>query len=194
LAYANATALNRVSYDSSSTSDDVNYNTIYAFGAYLLRNYGSDLRVFRNIVQSNLDGFEAIESAIGNSSKSYDLVLNNAKAMILSQQDFSSDNKYRYSNGATNGFTVTTPNNSFQVGSINLYNYYYKPYTYGIGVTPSALNRASSLLFNLATNKTGNFDVNLSLPNYTKVEIIVIDSNGNYDVTKSGQVQVEKIE
>ena len=192
LSSANGAKVKRVSF--AESGDNFDYSTEYAFGAYLLRNYGTDLSVFKRIVQSDLDGFDAIESAIGNVSKSYDLVLNNAKAMILSQQDFSSDNKYRYSNGATNGFTVTTPNNSFQVGSINLYNYQTKPYIYALGATPSALNRASSLLFNLATNKTGSFNVNLSLPNYTKVEIIVLDSSGNYDVIKSGQVNVEKIE
>lgn len=194
LSYANATELNRVSYDSNSTSDDINYNTIYAFGAYLLRNYGTDLSVFKRIVQSDLDGFDAIESAIGNVSKSYDLVLNSAKGMILSKEVFGEESKkYRY-NGGTNGFTAATLNNSFQVGSINLYNYQSKPYTYGVGDTPYALNRASSLLFNLTTNKTGAFNVNLSLPNYTKVEIIVLDSSGNYDVAKSGQVQVQKVE
>lgn len=190
LPQANNEYLNRVSFSSSLSA--TNYSTVYAFGAYLLRNFGSDLTVFRNIVQSNLDGFAAIESAIANTYKSYDLVLNNAKAMILSQKVFIGSEKYKY-NGGVNGFRLSIGNNAYDVGSINLYNYSSQPSMYVTGSTPVAMNMASSLLFKLADNKTGSFNVNLSLPYYTKVEIIVLDSNGNYDISKSAQIQVNKI-
>jgi|GEM_PF-4705693 len=180
----------------------LDYSNLYSFGSFLLRNFAvkeneiqiNSLKLFRDIVQSDKNGLDAIEYALKENShgiKSYDLVALWGKAMILSKNIYTGQEKYKY-NGGENAFTANIGNTEHKIGSINLYNYEPNPKMYKINENPPNLNRASNILFELATNKSGSFSVNLDLPNYTKVEIIVLDKNGNY--LPNYPVNVEKIQ
>ena len=98
----------------------------YALGAYLARAYkGAPL--FQDIVQSDLEGVEAIEVALPVVGHTFgDVLVNWAIANLLSDNDQlpDSDRYYRYNTGdwspsLEGGVT-------FRLGSINLYNYRYE--------------------------------------------------------------------
>ena len=98
----------------------------YALGAYLARAYkGAPL--FQDIVQSDLEGVEAIEVALPVVGHTFgDVLVNWAIANLLSDNDQlpDSDRYYRYNPG---GWSTSVEGGvTFRLGSINLYNYRYE--------------------------------------------------------------------
>ena len=102
-------------------------STAYALGAYLARTYGG-AALFRDIVQSNLDSIEAIEAAARVRHTFADMLVNWAIANLLSDNDGLPDTEpelyYRYNTGDWS--TAPVGGVTFQLGSINLYNYRYE--------------------------------------------------------------------
>ena len=98
-----------------------NYSINYALGAYLARTYGAEL--FREIVQNDQAGVDAIEAALtseGHSDSFADVLTNWAIANLLSD-DTSAPHPYRYNSGTW--FTSAVGDQTFRLGSINLFNY-----------------------------------------------------------------------
>ncbi len=103
-----------------------NYSIVYAFGAYLARNYGG-AALFSDVVQSAHAGVGAIEAALrnqGHDESFLDLLVNWAAANLLSDNS-DAPAPYRYNTG--NWRTSSSGGEEFRLGSINLYNYVYAP-------------------------------------------------------------------
>ncbi|MDE0449630.1 MAG: putative Ig domain-containing protein [Spirochaetaceae bacterium] len=103
-----------------------NYSVVYAFGAYLARNYGG-AALFSDLVQSDRAGVGAVEGALrnqGHDESFLDLLTNWAAATLLSD-NAGAPAPYRYNTGAWR--TSFAGGTEFRLGSINLYNYIYAP-------------------------------------------------------------------
>ena len=103
-----------------------NYSVVYAFGAYLARNYGG-AALFSDLVQSDRAGVGAVEGAVrnqGHDESFLDLLTNWAAATLLSDNT-GAPAPYRYNTGAWR--TSFAGGTEFRLGSINLYNYIYAP-------------------------------------------------------------------
>ena len=105
-------------------SELYNYSINYALGAYLARTYGAAL--FREIVQNDQAGVDAIEAALTSEghSDSFADVLTNWAIANLSSDDASAPRPYRYNSGTW--FTSAVGGQTFRLGSINLFNYHYR--------------------------------------------------------------------
>lgn len=178
----------------------INYAVTYSYGAFLLRNFGrgsNGLKVFRDIVWNDKNDMQAIEYALKENGYNYsfvDTISMWGKASTLSKEVFTGTELYKLDNGS-NGFDMSIDSNTYKLGSINLYNYSISPTMYGVKEKniPN-LSKASTLLFNLQNNISGSYSVNLTLPNYVKVEFIVLDKNGKYDIKKTGTIDVRQID
>ena len=103
-----------------------NYSVVYAFGAYLARNYGG-AALFGDIVQSERAGVGAVEGAVrtqGHDESFLDLLTNWGVATLMSDNT-DAPAPYRYNTGTWR--TSFTGGTEFRLGSINLYNYIYAP-------------------------------------------------------------------
>ena len=103
-----------------------NYSIVYAFAAYLARNYGG-AALFSDIVQSDRAGIGAIEGAVrnqGHDASFLELLANWAAANLLSDST-DAPAPYQYNTGTWR--TSYTGGLEFRLGSINLYNYTYAP-------------------------------------------------------------------
>jgi hypothetical protein len=101
------------------------YSTVYAFGAYLARNYGG-AELFQKIVQnSEVDENAVINalSSLGYSKSVEDLLAEWGEYVLFSNEE--SEDGYNKSNDdSDNGeFESTVDGNSYSLGSFNLYNY-----------------------------------------------------------------------
>ena len=94
----------------------------YALGAYLARTYGG-AALFRDIVQSDLEGVEAIEVALRVGHSFGDVLMNWGIANLLSDNDRlpATDRYYRYNPGEWS--RSLAGGTTFRLGSINLYHY-----------------------------------------------------------------------
>ena len=96
----------------------------YALGAYLARTYGG-AALFRDIVQSDLEGVEAIEEALRVGHTFGEVLVNWGIANLLSDNDDLPDTDpyryYRYNPGEWR--TSREGGTRFELGSINLYHY-----------------------------------------------------------------------
>ena len=100
----------------------------YALGAYLARTYKA-APLFQDIVQSDLEGVEAIEVALPVGHTFEDVLVNWAIANLLSDNDQlpDSDQEYQYYRYNPGGWSKSLEGGArFRLGSINLYNYRYE--------------------------------------------------------------------
>lgn len=97
-----------------------NYSINYALGAYLSRTYGPSL--FTDIVQNGDSGTSAIETAIGNNTTFGEVLYNWAIANVLSD-DLNTQSLYRYNSG--DWISEIVSDITYNLGSINLFNYQY---------------------------------------------------------------------
>ncbi len=103
-----------------------NYSIVYAFGAYLARNYGG-AALFSDIVQSPHAGVGAVEAAVrnqGHDESFLELLTNWAAANLLSDST-EAPVPYQYNTG--NWRISSTAGVEYRLGSINLYNYVKAP-------------------------------------------------------------------
>ncbi len=181
-------------------SSSLNYSIVYSYGAFLLRNFARSidgLEFFRDIVWSGENDFEAIEKALERNGYNYsfvDTVEMWGKATLLSREVFNGTELYKLNNGS-NGFISGIGENKYKIGSINMFNYSTSPTLYIINSKDiPKLSGASTLLFLLGYKESGNLSFNLTLPNYLRVEFIVLNKDGKYDIKKSGTIDIKQID
>ena len=89
-----------------SGSSSVSYSTKYAFGAYLLRNYGG-AELFRRILENNSVGIHSITSALSGSLTFYDVLFRYGEAMIYYDPSLNNINSFAKSIGnSIAGFNI----------------------------------------------------------------------------------------
>ena len=99
------------------------YAINYALGAYLARTYG--LSLFRDIVQNDQSGIQAIEAALRAQglTMSFGEVLQDWAVANLLSDNTSAPFPYRYNSGTW--FTSEVGGETYRLGSVNLFNYRY---------------------------------------------------------------------
>jgi len=151
---------NLYNYDSLTNWDNSmkDYAHVSAFAAYILRNYNA-LKIFNYIVTtSHYSGKKALEEAIKvieNKDLSMKELLNKfAVAVILSDKIDLDNDVDRFNFG---DFKIVEYNNiDYYLGSINFYNYKYKPNFFN---DIKNINENSNIFYNvtLDNNKSANF-------------------------------------
>ena len=195
LAYANY--YNHYPSNSYDMDSYIEYAVTYSYGAYLLRSYGTGengLEFLKDLVLSKYQDINAIEYAIKNRgySRSFiDTLQEWSKAIVLSNEKFYGNEKYKYQNGS--GFISYLNGKTYQFGDINLYNYSDTPtyYTTGGDWLPK-LDRGSNLLFYLGKG-SGSFNMKIFLPKYSRVQFIIKNELGDFDSDKSSSVTITKV-
>jgi hypothetical protein len=143
-----------------------NYSTVYAFGAYLSRNFGGT-PLFQEIVQSTPRDSTVITSALsalGYGGEDFTSVLQKWGAAILLSDNYSQGGGYYQYN--KNAYVTSTASSiNYNLGSINLYNYDYSsqsgPYIYtsspvGSQQGHSDFENASNRLYLVGSGLTGD--------------------------------------
>ena len=156
----------------------------YALGAYLARAYGG-AGLFRDIVQSNLEGTEAIEVAARVSHTFGDMLVNWAIANLLSDNDGlpapNDPDRYYffYNTGAWN--TSTAGGVTFRLGSINLYNYRYEadsgvqegPFLYSLDGFNERTQPPHSNMYATLGRNTGTVRLRVSAVEDNRITVVV---------------------
>ena len=139
--------------------DDVlkSYSTSYAFGAYIARNFGG-VELFKQIVSVNTDtNYKAVINSInslkGESSETLLSLLQKWGAAVVLSDLITTDidTGYRYNNGSS-WYSSTLNGYTYNLGSINLYNYKY----YG-KTGPYFQNAIDISSSTVTTNNNSNF-------------------------------------
>jgi len=141
------------------------YSKVSAFGTFLTRNYGG-AKVLRDIVYNNKVHADSIETATG---KSFEQLLRDwGVAVILSDYDSLPDSPPKYNTG---DFTEDTYNNStYQLGSINFYNY--DPAPVFKTTSPSTIEASANYYYKIGANQSGTVTVEIDASANTEVTFI----------------------
>lgn len=153
-----------------------NYAINYAFGAYLARNFGG-APLLRDIVQNSYTDYRAIESALSRQGFAIDFstaLRKWAAANILSDSTSPPSGYYRYNSGTW--FTSSLSGITYNLGSINLYNYRYglqtEPYIYTT-LPRGRQPKTSNIYYRAGKNVTGTLVYKIDLPKEIKLTVVV---------------------
>jgi hypothetical protein len=145
------------------------YSKVNAFGAFLTRNYG--IAVLHDIVQSDLIHEDAVENAVhnapGGTDKTFgDLMQEWGIAVMLSDHT-NLQNTPWYNTG---DFTQDTYRNStYQLGSINFFNYSPQPTIY---TSNGSVEPQGNYYYKVGDGLNGTVDINITLNGTTKATLI----------------------
>ena len=155
------------------------YASVYAFGAYLTRNYGG-AALFRNIVQSPYTDEQAVLKAIQETTgerKSFEeLLIEWAKAAITSDTEGVSKT-YNFPGTAGRPSKARTGSSiEYRLGAINLYNYEILPRPFTRGRSGGLRNTGpgSNAIFHVGENLlAGSYSWQIDIPNGMRAEAFV---------------------
>ena len=150
-----------------------NYSVNYAFGAFLARNFGG-AQLFKDIIQNTSTNYEAINNALtaGSYSKNFADVLQAwGVANILSDNTNPTSDCYQYNN--TGWFNSTIGSISYDLGSINLYNYSPTPTIYTTLPTSGGMNGSSNIYYNAGVNLSGSNRWRIKIDSGVRLTVIV---------------------
>jgi hypothetical protein len=144
-----------------------NYGNVNAFGAFLTRNYGG-AQVLHDILQNDKEHEDAIEYATG--KKFTTLLQEWGEAVILSSienpEDLPTYNFGDFKDVYYDGVT-------YNLGSINFFNYNPTPYFYTIDDgTDLYVEPQSNKYYLIGENLTGDIDLSLDIPRGLKVLLV----------------------
>ena len=150
-----------------------NYSKTYALGSYLMRNYGG-AKFIRELLQNNYTGATSIVMAVnanGGSASSYGDVLQQFGAANLLSDKMDMGAGYIFNRG--DEWSKSTINGiTYNLGSINLYNYWPSPYIYD--KLPTSQKPGSNLFYRAGSNLSGGKEWYFKGVNAnTKVTVVV---------------------
>jgi hypothetical protein len=139
------------------------YSKVNAFGTFLTRNYGG-AKVLHDIMYNNKVHEDAIEEATG---KNFNNLLKEwGIAVLLSNQE-NLENMPTYNTG---DFTLDTYNSStYQLGSINFYNYDPQPM---LKTTSGSVSPQGNYYYKVGDNLTGTVTIDLTLDGEIEATLI----------------------
>jgi len=139
------------------------YSKVSAFGTFLIRNYGG-AKVLHDIMDNKKEHEDAIEVATG---KTFDTLLNEWGIAVLLSDNENLENTPFYNTG---DFTPDTYKNStYQLGSINFFNYDPQP---TIQTTAGTVQPQGNYYYKIGDNLTGTVTIDLSLNGTTEATLI----------------------
>jgi len=153
------------SWDDDHTNIGYDYGKVGSFGAFLLRNYGG-AKVLHDIATSKYGDYRAVEDAVGQDFKT--ILRDWGIAVVLSDTlDFDSI----YPTFNTGNFIENKYKNStYQLGSINFYNYNPKP-TFNKNVDVTSPH--SNYYCQIGSNVSGTIDIDINLEGSIEATLIV---------------------
>jgi len=146
------------------------YSKVSAFGAYLLRNYGG-AKLSHDIMHNGFEDEQAVVDAVNKSpegsGKTFANLLSEwGTAVILSDHENLVDVPF-YNTG---DFTLSTYNNStYELGSINFFNYIPLPTIY---TTEGTVQAQGNYYYQIGDNLTGDISLSLELNGQTEATLI----------------------
>jgi hypothetical protein len=149
----------------------VSYSLVGAFGAYLTRNYGG-AKVLRDIQHyKNDNSIDSIVSAVNNNGgkdKSFDDILKDwGIGVMLSDFENLPNSMPRYNFG---DFIYSTLDDiTYELGSINFFNYEPKPKFH---TTSGTINAYANYYYKVGEDLSGNVDINISIPSNVTATLI----------------------
>jgi len=152
------------------------YSANYAFGAYLARNFGG-APFMQKLVQNQYTDFKAINYALTQSGYSEDFASVLRKwgaANLLSDSTSPPSGYYQYNSGTW--FTSTIGSISYDLGSINLYNYTYSGQTgprYFTSSIPYGKEAGSNIYYRVGSNLTGTITRSITMEDNIKLTVVV---------------------
>ena len=156
----------------------------YALGAYLARAYKA-APLFQDIVQSDLEGIEAIEVALPVGHKFGEVLVNWAIANLLSDNDglpaANDPNRYFFLYNTGGWSTSLEGGETFQLGSINLYNYRYEadsvvqegPFLYSLDGFNERTQPPHSNMYAALGRNTGTVRLRVSAVEDNRITVVV---------------------
>jgi len=158
------------------------YALNYSLGAYLTRNFGG-AELMQKIVQNSKTGSDAIDQALSDlgSTETFASVLKKWGVSVLLSDLTTNDAGYRYNTGAN--ITSILGSISYNLGSINLFNYDYGSQSGPRLFSPSSLavqgvHSSTSNTFVLAgENLTGDFESRVEMPAGLTLSVVTKNSN-----------------
>ena len=139
------------------------YSKVNAFGTFLIRNYGG-AKVLHDIMDNKKEHEDSIEVATG---KTFDTLLKEWGIAVLLSNNENLENTPFYNTG---DFTPDTYKNStYQLGSINFFNYDPKP---TIEMTAGTVQPQGNYYYKIGDNLTGTVTIDLSLNGTTEATLI----------------------
>lgn len=150
----------------------INYSKTYAFGAYLMRNYGGSLLI-RELIQNDDTGVNSIVKAVnanGGGVDSYATILQQfGVANLLSDRTNNpvgyKFNTARWNNSTSNGTT-------YKLGSINLFNFAPQPQIFNS--LPYSQQAGSNLYYRAGINLSNNHEwVFKNMNPNTKLTVVI---------------------
>lgn len=163
----------------ADSKDILDYSHKYAFGAYLMRNFGGAAFV-QKVMDNGYTGTQAIEYAVNQAGKNYSfgqLLAKWSAAQLLSDST-AAPTDYRYNSGTW--FNSTLGSISYNLGSINLYNYIYEgqigPYYFNnspVGAMDYPnFPRTSNFIYLAGNSLIGSISDSFNLPPGTTLTIV----------------------
>jgi len=148
----------------TSDYDVLDYSFSYAFGAWLMRNYGG-AQFVKNVVYSSATDSDCITNAVnsysGQSLSMGDLISRWAVAVLGSSRT-DMPLGYRYNTGDwTNSSSNGVP---YKLGSIDFFNYSWTPQVLSGSATTNSIAASSNVYYLAKTGMTGSKNWSLSLP------------------------------
>jgi len=146
------------------------YSKVNAFGAYLIRNYGG-AKLLHDIMHNTYIDEQAVVDAVNKSAegsgKTFDNLLSEwGAAVMLSDHDNLVDVPF-YNTG---DFTYSTYNSTtYEMGSINFFNYNSLPTIY---TTAGTVEAQGNYYYKIGTNLTGDITIDLELNGQTEAILI----------------------
>ena len=142
--------------DWSSNDDETltNYSKTYALGAYLMRNYGG-ANFIRELIQNDYTGSASIVEAVnanGGGVSGYGELLQRFGAATLLSDKMDMSVGYRFNRG-DQWSQSTVSGITYDLGSINLYNYFPTPYIYD--ELPTTQKAGSNLFYRGGSRLSG---------------------------------------
>ena len=161
--------------DYPQTFDLEDYPVAYAFGAWLARSYGG-VEFLHNLVSSPYYDKKAIEYAVHKytgGTETFERLLQRWGGAIFLSNKPEAPALYRYNSGGW--FTSSINGNSFNLGSVNLYNYSPAPEVPSSAAQLSAgLKALGSNVYLLAKeNATGKLSWDITIPEDVRLTVII---------------------
>ena len=146
------------------------YSKVNAFGAYLIRNYGG-AKLLHDIMHNAYTDEQAVVNAVNKSiegsGKTFDNLLSGWGTAVLLSNIESPENLPTYNTG---WFTDTTYENStYEMGSINFFNYNPLP---TIHTTAGIVSAQGNYYYKIGDNLTGDITIDLELNGQTEATLI----------------------
>ncbi|MDD3356270.1 MAG: BACON domain-containing carbohydrate-binding protein [Dysgonamonadaceae bacterium] len=147
---------NLLDWSSNNDEELLNYSKTYALGAYLMRNFGG-ANFIRELIQNNSTGINSIVDAVnsnGGAGLNYGDILQRFGAANLLSNRTTMTTGYKFNTGTWSTSIVNGV--TYDLGSINLYNYSPTPYVYNI--LPSTQKPGSNIYYRAGSNLRGEIE------------------------------------